>query len=472
MSAWNGGGGGGGMGGMSGWNGGAPSRPFGHFGRHRHRHWHRGWRRHHFRNPFRARWGRGRHGRHRHWRMMSRSGHRFFFRHGMDAGELADLQNLPDDVRQRLGDNEQEFVNYGTRFKRRFNLGAMEDIAGNFNDNYATLQELKSRPNRRRFRFGMHPFMHLSRDQFKRILLPIPDETLSPSVIVDEGDGTENGGEEGTTHAPSESDYQADIEYNDQDSTTETTPEETTTEETSTDYGGEEEQGKEEQEKEEQEEQEELPTSFDWRDQVTVSTPKHQWDCGSCWTFASAGVLEIQHARQNNDDQLDLAEMDHTCVYNGTICDGGFPKDAFKYFMENPGIGLESDDPYDTDKEMLCREISPAVRVREVIDLLPFDMEKTKRALIKNGPFAVGIYVNDDFQYYKEGIFDKTCEGLEKLGGHAIVVVGYGVEDDVPYWIAKNSWGDDWGEGGYIKFKAGENLCRIESWFQTQAIIE
>ena len=41
---------------------------------------------------------------------------------------------------------------------------------------------------------------------------------------------------------------------------------------------------------------------------------------------------------------------------------------------------------------------------------------------------------------------------------HAIIIVGYGeTEDGIKYWVAKNSWGADWGDGGYIKFERNED---------------
>jgi len=42
---------------------------------------------------------------------------------------------------------------------------------------------------------------------------------------------------------------------------------------------------------------------------------------------------------------------------------------------------------------------------------------------------------------------------------HAVLAVGYGVENGVPYWLIKNSWGANWGDSGYFKMELGKNMC-------------
>ena len=66
-------------------------------------------------------------------------------------------------------------------------------------------------------------------------------------------------------------------------------------------------------------------------------------------------------------------------------------------------------------------------------------------AAVALGPVSVAIEADQDgFQHYTSGVFDAAC-GVNL--DHGVLVVGY--TDD--YWIVKNSWGDSWGEKGYIR---------------------
>ena len=60
------------------------------------------------------------------------------------------------------------------------------------------------------------------------------------------------------------------------------------------------------------------------------------------------------------------------------------------------------------------------------------------------------------FHFYKKGVVldDMNC-GFDN--DHCVVVVGYGTKDSKDYWILKNSWGETWGDNGYLLVKRGKS---------------
>ena len=71
--------------------------------------------------------------------------------------------------------------------------------------------------------------------------------------------------------------------------------------------------------------------------------------------------------------------------------------------------------------------------------------------LLQKGPVTVAAD-STNWRGYSSGILDEPNKDVYTLN-HAVVIVGYGEENGVPYWTIKNSWGEFWGENGYIRIK-------------------
>lgn len=80
--------------------------------------------------------------------------------------------------------------------------------------------------------------------------------------------------------------------------------------------------------------------------------------------------------------------------------------------------------------------------------------------LFKNGPMEVSFTVYEDFLTYRSGVYQHK-KG-RALGGHAVKLIGWGVEDGTPYWLIVNSWNEGWGDQGLFKILRGKNHCGIE----------
>jgi C1A family cysteine protease len=51
-------------------------------------------------------------------------------------------------------------------------------------------------------------------------------------------------------------------------------------------------------------------------------------------------------------------------------------------------------------------------------------------------------------------------------GTHAVTLIGWGTDPKSKknYWLIKNSFGMDWGEGGLLRVERKQNICLIKKY--------
>jgi len=84
-----------------------------------------------------------------------------------------------------------------------------------------------------------------------------------------------------------------------------------------------------------------------------------------------------------------------------------------------------------------------------------------QNAIMSAGPVETAFTVYQDFENYVSGVYKKTSSTV--LGGHAVRIVGWGVDGSTKYWKVANSWNPFWGEKGYFRIVRGTDECGIES---------
>ena len=104
-------------------------------------------------------------------------------------------------------------------------------------------------------------------------------------------------------------------------------------------------------------------------------------------------------------------------------------------------------------------------RITDVIEVIEDDENDLKEKVANFGVTSVLISAeNSPFMLYTGGILDDEDCVTFPFGGHAASVVGYGSENGVDFLIVRNSWGETWGEDGYVRMiRNKESRCLIAS---------
>jgi cathepsin B len=212
-----------------------------------------------------------------------------------------------------------------------------------------------------------------------------------------------------------------------------------------------------------------LPTSFDWRRQNPgcMHPVRDQMKCGSCWAFSASEVLSDLFciSTQGKTNVILSPQTLVSCDNQNMGCEGGYLDKAWLFIQQN-GITTDSCMPYTSGNGVTgtcptkCADGTTlryykASSYKHVVGLSNIQRE------LMNGPLQVAFSVYQDFMSYKGGIYHHISGSL--LGGHAVELIGWGTDNDVDYWILKNSWSSTWGEQGYFRILRGNDECGIES---------
>ena len=268
-----------------------------------------------------------------------------------------------------------------------------------------------------------------------------------------------------------------------------------------------------------------VPTSFSWRDigqdQIEKGGIRDQKNCGGCWAFSSVSVLGDRFSLANQvkspypSSTWLISENSNILNQEHDGCQGGNTYMTSKWLEKNynklescwpfevissgrdvpspEGDMLVSPNPLDTqslsnccfnccgqpvlDKTQTKLSVKPGttkyfgVEIDNVTSYTQSNIDQIIRDIqidiMTYGPVTSSFSVYSDFMTYwrndakNKKVYMKNSE--QSLGGHAIVLTGWGVADDgTKYWEVRNSWGNT-GDGGYCRF-AFSNMQNQNSW--------
>ncbi|MEW5312945.1 MAG: hypothetical protein WDW38_004543 [Sanguina aurantia] len=217
----------------------------------------------------------------------------------------------------------------------------------------------------------------------------------------------------------------------------------------------------------------ELPQEWDWRNigpsgTNFLSATRNQHIpvyCGSCWAHAASSSLADRSniLRGGVWPSASLSVQNIVDCAGAGSCDGGDEKLAFQYAATH-GIPPETCNVYTArngqcHSKQQCFTCWPGgegcVAIYDYKRLIVSEHGRVsgrsdmKAEIFRRGPIACSIEATAAMDAYTGGVYSEHRR--DPQSNHVISVVGWGTEDGIEFWIVRNSWGEPWGETGFMR---------------------
>jgi C1A family cysteine protease len=213
-----------------------------------------------------------------------------------------------------------------------------------------------------------------------------------------------------------------------------------------------------------------LPKFVDMRDKCPT-TIYNQGQIGSCTANAIAAAIEFDRLKQGLQDWTPSRLF---IYYNerdieGTINSdsGAMIRDGIKS-INDKGAPTEDLWPYDVTRFTIQPSNDAYVEAKKHLALsyqrIDNDLVTMKGCLASGYPFVFGFSVYESMMSYdvaSTGILNMPLPSEKLIGGHAVLACGF--DDSTQRFTIRNSWGKEWGNGGYFtmpyEYLTNTNLC-------------
>ncbi|KAJ6636040.1 Cathepsin O [Pseudolycoriella hygida] len=216
-----------------------------------------------------------------------------------------------------------------------------------------------------------------------------------------------------------------------------------------------------------------LPQKVDWRERGVVTSVRNQGLCGACWAYGVIETVESMVALKRNSSAREYSiQQMIDCAANNKGCLGGDTCNLLQWLVQE-NVHIQTTEAYpinNTDGRCKMGEMkndTQTVRVNKFTCDSFVGREHVILYLLANyGPVVTAVN-GLLWQNYLGGIIQFHCDGAVPNLNHAVQIVGYDRTGDVPYYIVRNSWGERFGNKGYLYIQIGDNVCGVANQVST-----
>jgi len=203
-----------------------------------------------------------------------------------------------------------------------------------------------------------------------------------------------------------------------------------------------------------------LPTSYSWVSKGMTTPVYNQGQCGSCWAFSTTESIESMTTIAGQGLLSLSMQQIVDCDTSDDGCGGGDPPTAYQYVIGAGGLESYADYPY-TAEDGQCAFNAGEI-ARKISSWQWVTQSQNEQAMqqftYSSGPPSVCVDASS-WDSYNGGVYTSSNCGTQL--DHCVQIVGWAVEQGMNAWVVRNSWGTDWGYGGYLYVAIGQDACGI-----------